>query len=596
MKTKPAAFLAAFALLAAACGNLEQPPIAAEAEGGNTVLFPADPAKGLVLVTVSGPALAESDAARLVTPDLNGASYGYMLFAGTTELEGRDFNLPINPASAAPVELEPARWTITVKAWEGDVPSNPDAEDAPAPAFQGAAFLTLAPGETARLAIGLLPSQGGGAGTFSYSISYPWFQYGDTNNTEYPANMSYGFLSIYPLGSEEPVKVLDLWGDAVDAGGSAKKTEGSVELSEGYYRIVTEFSCAGILESLEKTDYNDTTESWEYETDYHSAQLYAGKPEILAVYRGKTSAWSAAFAAGDFAPLVPTTAGIYSSHPVGVPVGKPLETGLRTYSTDNIWGPASIVDGLEGLLKLLPLNTPDTAYRIALIGDIANLGTAEDPLLDLFQVLQGRYVAYDLSGCTGTAIGDTTIAALNRRGNKDRVVSIILPPTVTTIGDLAFYDCTSLTHVVLPAGLTSIGNYSFAAGVFDDSGLKFITLPDTLTNLGEGAFSLCESLETADLPAGITAIGNYVFYSTQSLRTLILRAGSVVSLSSAYSLDNGISRNPGAVVYVPQSQLAAYRAAAETSGNLWKSINDGWRVWWDKNSDEYIFQAIPAGM
>ena len=280
MKMNPAAFLAALAMLAAACGNLEQPPVEAEAE--TTVLFPADPNKGLALVTVSGAAPAESGAARLLTPDLGGASYGYMLFAATTDLEGRDFGLPFNPASATPVELDPARWTITVRAFEGGVPSNP--EEA-APAFEGAASLTLGPGETARLAIGLVPA-GGGPGTFSYSINYPYFDYGDADSTKYPANISYGFLSVYPLGTDEPVKVIDLWSGAVDAGGGAgsgaKKTEGAVELPQGYYRIVTDISCKGV-----------------------SAQLYTGKPETLAVYAGKTSAYSAVFEAGDFAPIVP---------------------------------------------------------------------------------------------------------------------------------------------------------------------------------------------------------------------------------------------------------------------------------------------------
>ena len=565
-KVKLTFILAALALLAAACGNLEQPPVEAEAE--NTVLFPADPNKGLALVTVSGAAPAESGAARLLTPDLEGASYGYMLFAATTDLEGRDFGLPFNPASATPVELDPARWTITVRAFEGGVPSNP--EEA-APAFEGAASLTLGPGETARLAIGLVPA-GGGPGTFSYSINYPYFDYGDADSTKYPANISYGFLSVYPLGTEEPVKVIDLWSGAVDAGGGAKKTEGAVELPQGCYRIVTEIACKGVFPP-----------DPQYILTYYSAQMYADTPETLVVYQGKTSAYSAVVEAENFSPIVP-----YQTSTLPHGMGTVHNDGQRTFGMDAIWGIGSL--RVEGFLNKLPLNTRDTPYRIALIGDMAKLGTGDDPLFDLFAVLQGRYVSWDLSACTGTAIGDTTAAAVNRRGNRDRLVSILLPSTITTIGDYAFFDCPSLTYIPLPAGLTSIGDYAFAQPVgLGSGGLIHITLPTTLTSLGEGIFSLCKLLETADVPAGISAFEKDTFYYTQSLKTLVLRADSVVTLDGSRYRTLFLDED-GGVIYVPQSQLAAYQAAADTAGS-WKTINDAWRLWWDRE-DGYIFQAI----
>jgi hypothetical protein len=336
--------------------------------------------------------------------------------------------------------------------------------------------------------------------------------------------------------------------------------------------------------------WHTTPVTFEELTEYHPAQLYAAKPETLAVYRGKTGAWALTIEAGDFAPLVPLI-----PPPNGTssePIGKPLETGLRTFATNEMYG----IDhrSAEGLLKELPQNDRSTPYRLALTGDLSALGTAEDPLADLFQPLQGRYVSFDLSACTGTAIGDITLAALNRRGNRDRVVTVFLPPTVTTIGNRAFRNCGSLTYIKLPPGLTDIGDSAFSGASF----LAAVTLPDTLTGIGEGAFQMCNRLSSIDIPAGVSVIKSHTFSYTYDLRTVVLRkADGVVSLEQ-YGLGVHEVSASDFAVYVPQAQLTAYKAAANTAGSEWKKLNDDWRWLNELENDPsaYLFRAIPEGM
>ena len=101
------------------------------------------------------------------------------------------------------------------------------------------------------------------------------------------------------------------------------------------------------------------------------------------------------------------------------------------------------------------------------------------------------------------------------------LTSLTLPARLTSIGNNAFSSCTSLTSLTLPAGLTSIGNNAFS---FCTS-LTSLTLPAGLTSIGDYAFSYCRFLKTLNLPAGLTSVGDYAFSECNSLETLNLPDG-----------------------------------------------------------------------
>ena len=92
---------------------------------------------------------------------------------------------------------------------------------------------------------------------------------------------------------------------------------------------------------------------------------------------------------------------------------------------------------------------------------------------------------------------------------------------LTTIGSSAFCNCTSLISVTIPDGVTSIGNDAFSGC----SSLTGITLPESVTSIGSGAFSWCSSLTGITLPEGVTSIGDEAFYQCSSLTGITIPEG-----------------------------------------------------------------------
>ena len=109
--------------------------------------------------------------------------------------------------------------------------------------------------------------------------------------------------------------------------------------------------------------------------------------------------------------------------------------------------------------------------------------------------------------------------------NSNSVTSIIIPNSVTSIGDYAFYGCLSLNSVTIPNSVTNIGAYAFAGdsiGINGSMQLSSIAIPDSVTNIGEKAFFRCTKLTNVIIGNGVTSIEAGAFYSCSSLTSVTL--------------------------------------------------------------------------
>ena len=74
--------------------------------------------------------------------------------------------------------------------------------------------------------------------------------------------------------------------------------------------------------------------------------------------------------------------------------------------------------------------------------------------------------------------------------NCDSLTSIVIPNSVKSIGDSTFYNCDSLTSITIPSSVTSIGSSAFS----DCYSLTSVTIPNSVKSIGEKAFYNCDSL------------------------------------------------------------------------------------------------------
>ena len=86
--------------------------------------------------------------------------------------------------------------------------------------------------------------------------------------------------------------------------------------------------------------------------------------------------------------------------------------------------------------------------------------------------------------------------------------NINIPNSVKTIGDLAFLGCKSLTNINIPNSVKTIGNLAFR----NCKSLTTINIPNSVKTIGKNAFSGCESLTNINIPNSVTTIEKGAFY------------------------------------------------------------------------------------
>ena len=175
----------------------------------------------------------------------------------------------------------------------------------------------------------------------------------------------------------------------------------------------------------------------------------------------------------------------------------------------------------------------------------------------------GRRAFYDCSGLASVEIpaGVTSIGYEAFSGCIG-LTSVEIPASVTSIGDGAFSRCIGLTSVyyqgdlarwcegfvynyhslmaycenlyingdlvqgdlVIPAGVTSIGDYAFRGC----SGLTSVEIPASVTSIGSSAFSGCSGLTSVEIPASVISIGESAFIDLSGLTSVIFGEDSLL--------------------------------------------------------------------
>ena len=163
--------------------------------------------------------------------------------------------------------------------------------------------------------------------------------------------------------------------------------------------------------------------------------------------------------------------------------------------------------------------------------------------------------------------------------NCTGLTSLSLPSGITSIGSKAFSGCSGLTSLSLPSGLTSIGYNAFSGC----SGLTSLSLPSGLTSIGDEAFSGCSGLTSLSLPSGLTSIDFNAFSGCSGLTSLSLPSGltsigvgafSGCSGLTSLSLPSGLT-SIGDVAFSGCSGLTSIYVYTEKLPNMGSDVFDG---------------------
>ena len=196
----------------------------------------------------------------------------------------------------------------------------------------------------------------------------------------------------------------------------------------------------------------------------------------------------------------------------------------------------------------------------------------------------GNYVFYNCSGLTSIDIPDgVTSIGQYAFYHCTSLASIDIPNSVTSIGDDTFEGCSGLTSIDIPDGVTSIGYATFSGC----RSLTSIDIPSGVTSIGERAFYGCSGLTSVVIPNSVTTIGNYVFYNCSGLTNCTIGSGVTSIGNGAFQFCSGLTSIVCNATTSPTIQSNTFRSV-KTNGTLTvPSGSSGYDVWM-QNADYYL--------
>ena len=221
---------------------------------------------------------------------------------------------------------------------------------------------------------------------------------------------------------------------------------------------------------------------------------------------------------------------------------------------------------LEQALKNAGIDNPASVTKLAVTGTIGNndFEYIRANMLKTLQKLDLKGVLIENNKIPDHAFYEPELRWGSHEQEGAPLTSVIIPDSVTEIGEIAFYGCVNLNSVNIPDSVVKIGH-----GAFADTGLTSVTIPDSVKIIDSSTFSGCQKLTSVTIPDSVVYIGWSAFEDCTGLKSVFIPAATVDIDDSAF---NGckavITVHPDNPVYTTDKRGKLQPKAKNASGQI----------------------------
>ena len=177
------------------------------------------------------------------------------------------------------------------------------------------------------------------------------------------------------------------------------------------------------------------------------------------------------------------------------------------------------------------------SHSDGIVGGNIYYNTVTGAIVDADDTVTAANIPARINGTTITSVAPQAFQHSASWKDNTTLTSVIIPSTVTYIGDGAFRNCTALSSLRLGSGVTTIGEQAF----YNCKSLANLTIPESVISVGAYAFYGLESLKNLTIPGSLNTREWLHYGLYESLLNTVTFTGTTIIGQPHFDYGNGAS-------------------------------------------------------